>query len=74
MATPRRPLVPWQRAAKFNVSRTVSSAMCLSSCSTYTDVRSGMNSAKVRPLYVTAPLSCRPRLDARSQHAHGHSW
>ena len=50
--------VPWHRAEKSIVSLTVISPMCTSSCSTYTAVRSGRNSLKVLPLYVTKPSTC----------------
>ena len=46
---------PWHRAAKSNVSRTVSSPMWSSFWLTYAAVRCGMNSDNRWPLYVIKP-------------------
>lgn len=50
--------VPWQRAEKSRVSRTVIWATCKSVWLMYTAVFCGTNSSRLCPLYVTVPLTC----------------
>jgi hypothetical protein len=55
---PYRVPVPWQRAEKSSVSRTVISPTWRSCWLMYTDVFWGTNSSNVCPLYVIVPDIC----------------